>query len=467
MCLKVFRFLQYFYICVGLLSCNAKEDRCFCHLSGQVDDCFCDIETLEQFNNEKVYPLIQDIILKDYFRYYKVNLFKPCKFFDGDVGLCENEACSVKICPEEDLPKGMRNENFNKNCHEKGTLTICDSKKMDLGDVNGTLSNITKDFLSQWDVHDNTIHRFCDLDDETSADLQYVDLVNNPERYTGYKGPMAWRIWKSIYEENCFLPEDSNKKKNVMYAPFSQGENILQVTNGDLQGMCLEKRVFYRVISGLHTSINTHLSMEYLFEDGWGEKKWGPNLQEFQRRFDPSITKGEGTARLKNLYFIFLLELRALSKLYLYFKQENIFLFTGRLKEDKDMKQMLIKLLEVTNNFPMHFDEGVMFKDENAKSLKIEFAQRFLNVTRIIDCVTCEKCRLWGKLQTQGLGTALKILFSGEEISGIDNPPFKLLRQEVVSLVNAFARLSESIKSLEKFRELILLQQRSHSKEEL
>ena len=36
-----------------------------------------------------------------------------------------------------------------------------------------------------------------------------------------------------------------------------------------------------------------------------------------------------------------------------------------------------------------------------------------------MDCVGCEKCRLWGKLQVLGLGTALKILFSdnGEETS--------------------------------------------------
>ncbi|GAB2257521.1 hypothetical protein Droror1_Dr00023580 [Drosera rotundifolia] len=30
----------------------------------------------------------------------------------------------------------------------------------------------------------------------------------------------------------------------------------------------------------------------------------------------------------------------------------------------------------------------------------------------LMDCVGCEKCRLWGKLQILGLGTALKILFS-------------------------------------------------------
>jgi len=37
----------------------------------------------------------------------------------------------------------------------------------------------------------------------------------------------------------------------------------------------------------------------------------------------------------------------------------------------------------------------------------------------LMDCIGCEKCRLWGKLQVLGLGTALKILFSvdGQENS--------------------------------------------------
>jgi len=30
--------------------------------------------------------------------------------------------------------------------------------------------------------------------------------------------------------------------------------------------MCLEKRVFYRMMSGLHASINIHLSALYLFK---------------------------------------------------------------------------------------------------------------------------------------------------------------------------------------------------------
>lgn len=34
------------------------------------------------------------------------------------------------------------------------------------------------------------------------------------------------------------------------------------------------------------------------------------------------------------------------------------------------------------------------------------------SINALMDCVGCEKCLLWGKLQVLGLGTALKILFS-------------------------------------------------------
>jgi ERO1-like protein alpha len=39
---------------------------------------------------------------------------------------------------------------------------------------------------------------------EEDKGAEYVDLLLNPERYTGYKGRSAHRIWNSIYLENCF-----------------------------------------------------------------------------------------------------------------------------------------------------------------------------------------------------------------------------------------------------------------------
>ncbi|PHU16927.1 Endoplasmic reticulum oxidoreductin-1 [Capsicum chinense] len=41
-----------------------------------------------------------------------------------------------------------------------------------------------------------------------------------------------------------------------------------------------------------------------------------------------------------------------------------------------------------------------------------EAVNNSLNYIATMECVGCEKCRLWGKLQVLGLGTALKILFS-------------------------------------------------------
>ena len=52
-----------------------------------------------------------------------------------------------------------------------------------------------------------------------------------------------------------------------------------------------------------------------------------------------------------------------------------------------------------------------------------------------MDCVSCEKCRLWGKLQVLGLGTALKILLMEGDVLGYG----VLQRNEVVALVNTLA----------------------------
>lgn len=68
-----------------------------------------------------------------------------------------------------------------------------------------------------------------------------------------------------------------------------------------------------------------------------------------------------------------------------------------------------------------------------------------------MDCVGCDKCRLWGKVQTLALGTALKILFSGKTI-GLDSTVpadskqhFQLSRAEIVALFNGFSRFDIKI----------------------
>jgi len=130
------------------------------------------------------------------------------------------------------------------------------------------------------------------------------------------------------------------------------------------------------------------------------------NLPEFQRRFNHK----SGSQYIKNLYFVYLIEMRAFAKAAPYLAEQSY--FTGDAKEDEMVKEWVKKVVKDIVDFPMHFDESLLFRDDRAKNLKNEFRIRFHNVTSIIDCAACEKCRLWGKLQTQGLGTALKVQFT-------------------------------------------------------
>lgn len=189
--------------------------------------------------------------------------------------------------------------------------------------------------------------------------------------------------------ENCF------RQPQVYSNPYIPDENLSK--------MCLEQRVFYRAISGLHSSINIHLCARYLISesnslnDALSTPVWGHNLSEFKRRFSAETTNGQGPNWLKNLYFLYLLELRALAKASPYLEREEF--YTGCESEDWDTQQAVKDLLKVVKSFPEHFDEKTMFIGEDRNYLKQEFKAHFRNVSRIMDCVGCDKCKLWGKLQ--------------------------------------------------------------------
>lgn len=436
-----------------------KDDQCFCKLKGSIDDCSCNVDTVDYFNNAKIYPRIQSILLRDYFRFYKVNLKQECPFWADD-SKCAIRYCHVQPCNDNDIPEGLKgdiptNLYFNESPADKykmpAQLANCDQSardhNMELGYLNTTISSKNYKEFERWQQYDDAQDNFCVKE---SSPGEYVDLLLNPERYTGYKGPSAHRIWRSIYLENCFRPENSP-------------HNFIQ--SSKINGMCLEKRVFYRVISGLHTSINIHLCSKYLLSPHDGLSvlsgaRWGPNLAELQRRFSPETTGGEGPNWLKNLYFIYLLELRALAKAAPYLQREEY--YTGNEDVDEYTRFAINDILEVVKSFSEHFNETVMFSGGvKARILKEEFRQHFRNISRIMDCVGCDKCKLWGKLQIQGLGTALKILFSGKfdkwvsPAYNFSKKQFFLERSEIVALFNAFGRLSESIYELDKFRQIM------------
>ena len=248
---------------------------------------------------------------------------------------------------------------------------------------------------------------------------------------------------------NVDFPDDTQPFPNK-YSKKKEGRDFTHLVGSySKSSSCLEKRVFYRLISGLHASISVHLSAKYLMKDIFGEMTFGPNLPEFRNRFDPGRTNNEGPQRLKNIYFIYLVEMKAILKAKKFL--ENLQFFTNIDNNDSETKRLVKSLLSSIQQFPHHFDEKVLFREKEVQSLKEVYKTQFRNISRIMDCVGCDKCKLWGKVQVQGLGTALKILFS----QSVDEPKssLNLSRTEVVALFNAFAQLSESIWHIQEFRD--------------
>lgn len=83
------------------------------------------------------------------------------------------------------------------------------------------------------------------------------------------------------------------------------------------------------------------------------------------------------------------------------------------------------------------FDETILFqtKKENEKGIDLrrQFKETFQNISSIMNCVVCEKCRVYGKLQTLALGTALKIVLE----PNLDYVISQLQRNEIIVMVSS------------------------------
>lgn len=319
---------------------------------------------------------------------------------------------------------------------------------------------------------------YCVPEDETdTAKGDYVSLTQNPERFTGYSGEGAWQVWNAIYSENCFakssFPHSANLGQSSFNLPAGPAhQDFKQILNAagrhaqlqqwgkeekknnvfvpntayESEDQCLEKRVFYRVISGMHASISAHLCWDFL-NQSTGE--WQPNVACYKTRLH------DHPDRISNLYFNYALVTRAIAKLGPYLQKPEYTFCTGDTSEDAATRA---KVLEVTGraaSVPQTMDESLMFVNGEGPSLKEDFRNRFRNISRLMDCVGCDKCRLWGKVQTVGYGTALKVLFEFEN-SGDDVALFgSLKRTEIVALFNTYARLSSSLSAIGKFRLMV------------
>ncbi|KAG5923706.1 endoplasmic oxidoreductin-1 [Claviceps africana] len=472
-------YLSVFALWAAPASCAAQSDKeCAISPKSIVQDACASYATLEKLNS-RVRPALDDLTrTTDYFAYYRLNLFnKKCPFWDDDNGICGNIGCAVETLDnEDDIPEVWRAKELSKL---EGPLAKhpgrTEQKKNPQRPLHGELGeNVGESCVVEYD--DECDERdYCVLEDESSASRgDYVSLLRNPERFTGYAGEGAKQVWDAIYRENCFqkssFPHSANLGISPNYNPAAQvfkqvmdaagrqaqlqeqrvhQPNVPFVarTGYEVDDECLEKRVFYRVVSGMHASISTHLCWDFLNQS---TGLWQPNLECYKERLHGH------SDRISNLYFNYALLTRAVAKLGPFLRGSDYTFCTGDAREDKATRAKVEAVTASASSIPQIFDEGLMFVNGEGPSLKEDFRNRFRNVSRLMDCVGCDKCRLWGKIQTNGYGTALKVLFEFDNHS--DEIPV-LKRTELVALFNTYARLSHSMWAIQKFRDMIAAEQ--------
>lgn len=383
--------LNYYYLISLILPNIVKADTLFNLESDELisKDC-CDL-TYSQINslNGKIRSNVHSLVQQDYFKHYQFSLDMNCPFFECQ-SICFSPGCQL------DLDVHSDDYNYDLENGDGGKLGDLDQDSF----LDSLCPSDNKNIAPQDD------DEWCDVDEKNGV---IIDISRNPERFTGYVPTPERNIWGMIYQNQ-------------------------------LEGECdIEQKVFYQIISGFHSSVSTHLSNEYYNNI---TNTWEPNLELF------NFKVGDYPERIANIYFNYALVVRALLKISPYLNELKF--NTLNLDKDHLIKAQINKIIEELPHDLYVFNEDLMFKNHEIKE---EFRSKFKNVTRLMDCVTCDRCRLWGKIQSTGYATALKVLF--ESPKHLKN----LKKNEVKSLFNTFDRLTKSIESINNFNYLKALKE--------
>jgi len=429
-----------------------------------IEDCCCRADEVTSANHEHFRPLLRDLVRTQFFRYFKVDMHSECPFWQEDFQ-CSQQDCAVHECAPDEVPAPWRASDMEEMM-ETGATPATAANPLACGSVGG-LGEAAVLSLSELDAAHSTegvdftgwqVQQEMDAWTSQRAreeELTYVHLLRNPERFTGYQGQ---HIWQAVYGENCFrapLREPAALAALQQQPAVGAVNPLLPADAASVQPACLEERVFFRLLSGLHASINTHIAREYKFPDG----SWGPNVDLYVERV------GRHPQRLSNLYFAYLFLMRAVVK-----SRELLLSHdfdTGDVVEDARTKALMEKLLDpsaLSRCDPVvhGFNESQLFavpdglspmaalsELQQKRHLREDFKLKFQNISRILDCVGCDKCRVWGKLQVLGLGTAFKLLYA-EDTQHVAT----LARNELIALVNLFDRLAQSVDTIQEMRDL-------------
>ena len=132
---------------------------------------------------------------------------------------------------------------------------------------------------------------------------------------------------------------------------------------------------------------------------------------------------GSHIERVQNMYLTYTLLLRAVHRIK---SKMNLVQFGVNEDDVNRAKSLVDSLYRNIPRYPKGFDKNFLAVSPNQAS---RLKATFRNMAKLMDCVSCERCRLWGKVQIYGIyhgftcyllntyvfigvGTALKVLTS-------------------------------------------------------
>jgi ERO1-like protein alpha len=353
---------------------------------------------------EEISPFLTKLTNLKYFRFFRVDLSRSCEFWVSNAMCTQKLSCSLCECPKEKLPKSWLDED----------LRLKEAKSFNKFQILEHIfeSNIPTPHIEKEENIQSTDPNIWKLDQINDNSI-YVDLHEDKEEFTGYQGR---GIWEVIYKENC--------KK--------------------FYDMCTNNKLLYRLISGLHTSVSTHLS--FYFKDH--SRRQRPNIKYIPNMWLYLSKVGQHSERLTNLIYATSLLMKGISRYANEISQFPIEL--DDLNEELKTKDLLKKLL---NSLSVLKEKEFLHSDIFSKPLlrdeeKERFTKYFWNIAQIMDCVECQKCKVYGKMQVLGLATALRKLLNEE--------PIQLTRNELVALINTLKKWVESIEIWKIFKKELM-----------
>lgn len=196
----------------------------------------------------------------------------------------------------------------------------------------------------------------------------------------------------------------------------------------------MEDKTFYRIFSGWLSNTNMQIGINYHNKE---TNTTYLNVSMITTRLLKS------KERVDNLFFLYSLMIKAVQKAKSLLLNYNY--YSGNTEEDKKTLDLLREMFFANGNeinfLNDAFNETTPDFEYFMHSKKInELVTRFRNISSIIDCVSCSKCRMHAKLEVFGIATMLKIMFANNE-----ELKQRLIRNEVVSFINLFAKLSKTI----------------------